>query len=529
MARRRLKRPVCPNCETPLPAHANFCPNCGQENHSHTRPFGHLLYEFVESITHFDAKLWATLKAIVTRPGQFVVDFVSDRRARYVPPARLYVFVSVIFFLLVNKYVDKGLESNSYRDRAAEMYGPNADYFTLGGLYGSGATQVRTTPTTLNRTLTAALDATQKFPIYYDTNADPKGIEALRQLKAMKPGQLDSLVREFYQGEDFNPGLSSHFREMVRQLPDRLPARYYRTKIAERLVPIGQLVNEARLDSLSYLEDIYLPFLLTDSTGTQSLKDIKTASDGQLLDIYRLSHPILAGQEKNVLADMRRLLPMLPDTHSLRKSEGVEYTLVSGSKPMRFDNDSIMKATIRQTRYMRDDDVLRLIEKYSGGSTANWSWWQKVFVVRSIRQSARLSENVSGMRGENVQQLIHVMVKYISWTMFLLMPIVAFMLLILYYRRQKFYYEHLIFSVHLHTVFFLIFSLCLLIAYYTHWDTVLFIGLLLGYIYLLLAQKRTYGQGWVRTILKFGLFTFLYGAIFALATTVVSVLGFLNF
>ena len=61
MARRRRKGPSCPNCGTGLRPEFEFCPHCGQETHDLRVPFKIFLYEFVESITHFDTKLWNTL------------------------------------------------------------------------------------------------------------------------------------------------------------------------------------------------------------------------------------------------------------------------------------------------------------------------------------------------------------------------------------------------------------------------------------------------------------------------------------
>ncbi|MBO9639231.1 MAG: DUF3667 domain-containing protein [Siphonobacter aquaeclarae] len=106
----RRKTTACPNCGEILKPAANFCPNCGQENHNLDVPLGHLIYEFVESIFHFDTKFWETARAIFTKPGLITKDFVEGKRARYVPPARLYIFISFIFFLVLNTALDKAVE-----------------------------------------------------------------------------------------------------------------------------------------------------------------------------------------------------------------------------------------------------------------------------------------------------------------------------------------------------------------------------------------------------------------------------------
>jgi hypothetical protein len=106
----RRKIEICPNCQTILQAENNFCPNCGQENHELNVPIGHLAYEVVESITHFDTKLWNTIKSVFKQPGKITKDFVEGRRASYVHPVRFYIFMSFVFFLLLTKIVDKNME-----------------------------------------------------------------------------------------------------------------------------------------------------------------------------------------------------------------------------------------------------------------------------------------------------------------------------------------------------------------------------------------------------------------------------------
>lgn len=114
MPRRRRKASIqCLNCGTGMLEGDHFCRHCGQENHDLRVPFRHFAYEFFESFTHFDTKLWSTLKLIFTRPGQLTKDFVEGKRARYVKPAQFYVFVSIVFFALLTHTMDHDIESSA--------------------------------------------------------------------------------------------------------------------------------------------------------------------------------------------------------------------------------------------------------------------------------------------------------------------------------------------------------------------------------------------------------------------------------
>ncbi len=104
MAKRRFKNPACPNCGIQYvegSKQAHFCPGCGQENHDVNVPLRHLVAEALEGILHFDSKSVRTLRSLALRPGFLTAELVRGRRARYVPPVRLYVFVSFLFFLIL--------------------------------------------------------------------------------------------------------------------------------------------------------------------------------------------------------------------------------------------------------------------------------------------------------------------------------------------------------------------------------------------------------------------------------------------
>lgn len=60
----------------------------------------HFLGEATEDLTHADSRLWRTLLALLLKPGFLTREFIDGRRASYLPPVRLYLVLSVAFFLL---------------------------------------------------------------------------------------------------------------------------------------------------------------------------------------------------------------------------------------------------------------------------------------------------------------------------------------------------------------------------------------------------------------------------------------------
>ncbi|MFO7371390.1 MAG: DUF3667 domain-containing protein [Bacteroidales bacterium] len=100
MAKSRVRKTECPNCGYKLSQAFNYCPSCGQENHTHKLPFKHFVGEFLETLFHFDNKLLVTLRDLFI-PGRMTLNYNQNKRGRYVPPVRLYIFVTFIFFLIV--------------------------------------------------------------------------------------------------------------------------------------------------------------------------------------------------------------------------------------------------------------------------------------------------------------------------------------------------------------------------------------------------------------------------------------------
>jgi hypothetical protein len=91
---------TCPNCGAGLAG--RYCSNCGQAADVHVPSTRELIHEVLEGLTHSDSRIWSTLKYLLVSPGKLTLEFVAGRRAAYLPPFRLYLILSVAFFLIAS-------------------------------------------------------------------------------------------------------------------------------------------------------------------------------------------------------------------------------------------------------------------------------------------------------------------------------------------------------------------------------------------------------------------------------------------
>lgn len=100
LAARGEEARACPNCGAKLIG--PYCAVCGQERDTHRRSVYALVHDLVIDIISFDSRVLRTAKALVLQPGELATAFREGRTRRYVPAIRLYLFVSLIFFLVLS-------------------------------------------------------------------------------------------------------------------------------------------------------------------------------------------------------------------------------------------------------------------------------------------------------------------------------------------------------------------------------------------------------------------------------------------
>jgi hypothetical protein len=90
---------ACLNCgETLL---GPYCWNCGQEDLDLHRPLRQLAREATGDLLNLDTRLLRTLGPLFFRPGFLIREYLTGRRVPYVPPLKMFLLATLIFFGLV--------------------------------------------------------------------------------------------------------------------------------------------------------------------------------------------------------------------------------------------------------------------------------------------------------------------------------------------------------------------------------------------------------------------------------------------
>jgi uncharacterized protein DUF3667/uncharacterized protein DUF4286 len=88
----------CLNCGSVVAG--RHCAQCGQASDVHILSMKEVAGDVTHSLLHLDSRIWQTIKLLARRPGELTREFIAGRHQRYLPPFRLYLAISVVYFAL---------------------------------------------------------------------------------------------------------------------------------------------------------------------------------------------------------------------------------------------------------------------------------------------------------------------------------------------------------------------------------------------------------------------------------------------
>ncbi len=130
------------------------------------------------------------------------------------------------------------------------------------------------------------------------------------------------------------------------------------------------------------------------------------------------------------------------------------------------------------------------------------------------------------------KSLIYKLVGNLTWMMLLVIPSMALIFKLLYIRRKKYYVEHLVFLFHIHAFFLFVGGVFLIYKQIEPGPILEYesFGLIsVFYLYALIALKKVYGQGWLKTFFKSFLILFFYFIVLFYCMVIISAVSFILF
>ncbi|MDO6428035.1 DUF3667 domain-containing protein [Thalassotalea sp. 1_MG-2023] len=119
----------CDNCHAPI--NGPFCSQCGQEAESTLKYFWTVILHILDDIFSFDSRANRTLLPLLFRPGFLTNQYFAGHRVHYIPPLRLYLFISIIFFISLKFFASADLQS----DHAKEVASLSEDISKIEAIY----------------------------------------------------------------------------------------------------------------------------------------------------------------------------------------------------------------------------------------------------------------------------------------------------------------------------------------------------------------------------------------------------------
>jgi hypothetical protein len=153
--------------------------------------------------------------------------------------------------------------------------------------------------------------------------------------------------------------------------------------------------------------------------------------------------------------------------------------------------------------------------------------YEKNFTNRLLFTKAKTLYSITKDQ-ESTDKFFSEVLSYGSIAIFVFLPFFTLFLKFFYIRRKYTYIDHLIFVFHGQTVFFMLFSIFLLLNLFSLKPQI-WVFIVLFLLYLIIAMKKFYQQGYFKTILKFLLLNLGYAIVSGIGVTFLLIISFILF
>ncbi|ALN93888.1 DUF3667 domain-containing protein [Lysobacter gummosus] len=470
----------CENCKTPL--HGHYCYECGQSVVNPIRHVGHALEEVFESFWHLDGRIFRTLRDLLS-PGRVARNYIAGHRVRYVAPLRLFVIVSVLTFF-VAKFAIHIDETNQFVNITNLQEGT----VRLGN----------------SKSLIRRADSIAEVE-----EVRARTLKELQAASAQVPAEARGAIDKSIQGLNRQADKRIDTLRMEMQLDG--------AQVAAQKAEGQRAAATSESDSINQAKTLAEVESARDARIAQTMQDDPAKWEAQSdMAIARGNKIRTINAEAGCrIAQLQREHAVASEGANVRKSDFDHY-----GEP---DCDDI-------------GDPLSFNGKPWSATTNPLivTWWPKFANDWLNKQVGRGEANIKRLTKEP-WLYVRAMISAVPTALFLMVPLFALLLKLAYLGSGRGYLEHLAIALYSHVYLCLLllamFVLMLLGGVITpHWSgfgwiSGLGIGLLWTWmpIYLLIMQKRVYGNGWPLTLIRYTVVGSLYFVLMSMAAVFLAI------
>ena len=113
-----MKNKKCKNCEQPL--NGEYCSNCGQRDIELLK-FKKLIKDFFDHHLDLDSRIFRTIKYLIFNPGFLTIEYWGGRRIKFIPPFKIYLLTSFLYFFTYSVILNTEIENNEVNSSNVEI------------------------------------------------------------------------------------------------------------------------------------------------------------------------------------------------------------------------------------------------------------------------------------------------------------------------------------------------------------------------------------------------------------------------
>lgn len=524
----------CHNCKAPLTG--PFCHICGQRDDDLRRPIWTFFRELLDAIFDTDSKIIKTIVMLLLIPGGLSRGFMEGKRARFLPPFRLYIVLLFVFFSTLSLadvlILDIGVkpkvemvEARQAAEAAQEM---------------------------LEEAREAAADMRQNARELQIDQAEDENefqMELAEQLEENR-GRNDQRT------EELRHKLKQRETERQRNLAEilRSTAQLEARLVKDGLVKPGELTEQLQDELRTVPGSIAVPVTVTPVTPTPpTIVDAIDAFDkgdnnkgGEILEglFSGFTKQIADGEETQggpqLRAAQERVRELLNDPN--RSFSAAERESLEGVLAMDVQLIEQQAEEARRQAGLDDDD----------GDDGGFNLRSLPYDFSFAMFVSNDNEEREGIKQEDLDYIMEdpkvpPMVKkategllealqsprefnklfneWLPWAMVVLLPVFAFILRIFHWGKRRYYLNQLVFALHFHSFLFVMLTVFAFVLPAVGGDGGFDIFWIASSFYLIIALKVGQDQGWIRAFLKAG---FIWVTYFFIMMTTLAIIMFIG-